>query len=143
MTAAGDIWRPIRRTQFVVRGATDREYVQPSTAAMANDTHRFRAALERSTALRYALAPLCIAVALLVQLAVTGPFPMWSQAPPLIHPTGLFQICVVAAAWFGGAGPGLLAALLATLILPQVIAMNYPLIAAFLDLPRFLAFAIT
>jgi len=93
--------------------------------------------------LRYALAPACIALALLVQLAVTGPFPMWSQAPPLIHPTGLFQICVVAAAWFGGAGPGLLAALLATLILPRLIAMNYPLTAGFLDLPRFLAFAIT
>jgi signal transduction histidine kinase len=68
---------------------------------------------------------------------------MWSDAPPLIHPTGLFQICIVAAAWFGGAGPGFLAAVLATAVMPGLIAMNYPLIAGVLDLPRFLAFAIT
>jgi PAS domain S-box-containing protein len=68
---------------------------------------------------------------------------MWSDAPPLIHPTGLFQICIVAAAWFGGAGPGFLAAVLATAVMPGLIAMNYPLIAGVFDLPRFLAFAIT
>src|SRR5262249_24488410 len=60
-----------------------------------------------------------------------------------IHPTGLFQIWIVVAAWFGGPGPGLLAALLATLALSRLIEMNYPLIAGFFDLPRFLAFAIT
>jgi hypothetical protein len=110
---------------------------------VATETHGFRAALERSAALRYALAPVCIAVALLVQVSISGPVPEWSQSPPLIHPTGLFQISIVAAAWFGGAGPGLLAALLATLVLPHLIAMNYPLTAGFWDLPRFLAFAIT
>jgi len=111
--------------------------------AVAKDTHGFRATLARSAALRYALAPVCIAVALLVQVSISGPVPEWSQSPPLIHPTGLFQISIVAAAWFGGTGPGLLSAVLATLLLPHLIAMNYPLTAGFLDLPRFLAFAIT
>ena len=110
---------------------------------MAEDTHRFRAKLEGSTALRYALAPVCIAVALLLEISVIGPLPVWSPSAPLIHPTGLFQACIVAAAWFGGAGPGFLAALLATLVLPLLITMNYPLIAGFFDLPRFLAFGIT
>lgn len=110
---------------------------------MAQDAHRLRAKLKRSSALRYALAPVWITVALLLEISVVGRFPVWSSSPPLIHPTGLFQICIVAAAWFGGAGPGLLAALLATLILPHVIAMNYPLIAGVFDLPRFLAFGIT
>ena len=101
---------------------------------MAEDIHRFRTKLERSTALRYALAPVCIAVALLLHLSVIGPF---------LHPTGLFLAAIVAAAWFGGAGPGFLAALLATFVLPQLIAMSYPLIADFFDLPRFLAFGMT
>ncbi len=110
---------------------------------MAKDTHGFRATLARSAALRYALAPVCIGVALLLQMSISGPVPEWSQSPPLIHPTGLFQISIVAAAWFGGTGSGLLSAVLATLLLPHLIAMNYPLTAGFLDLPRFLAFAIT
>src|SRR4029453_6105953 len=50
---------------------------------------------------------------------------------------------IVVAAWFGGPGPGFLAALLATLVLPLLIAMNYPLVAGFFDLPRFLPFALT
>src|SRR5262249_46966218 len=49
----------------------------------------------------------------------------------------------VAAAWFGGVGPGLVAALLATLTMPLLIAMNYPLVAGFFDLPRFVGFGIT
>jgi PAS domain S-box-containing protein len=113
---------------------------------MANNTHRFRgfrAKLEESTALRYALAPVCIAVAVVLHISVIGPVPMWSLSVPPIHPTGLFQTCIVAAAWFGGAGPGFLAALLATLVLPLLIDMNYPLIAGFFDLPRFLPFGIT
>jgi len=110
---------------------------------MAEDTHRFRAKLEESTALRYALAPVCIAVAVLLQISLIGPLPVESLSVPPIHPTGLFQVCIVVAAWFGGAGPGFLAALLATLVLPRLIAMNYPLIAGFFDLPRFLAFGIT
>jgi PAS domain S-box-containing protein len=112
-------------------------------AAMAEDTHRFRAKLEGSTALRYALASVCIAVAVLLQISLIGPLPGGAPSVPPIHPTGLFQVCIVAAAWFGGAGPGFLAALLATLVLPLLIAMNYPLIAGFFDLPRFVAFGIT
>src|SRR5262245_61980838 len=111
---------------------------------MAEDTHRFWVKLEGSMALRYALAPVCIAVALLLQIAVIGPsVPVWSSSPPPIHPTGLFQVCIVATAWFGGPGPGFLAALLATLVLPLLLTMNYPLTAGFFDLPRFMAFGIT
>ena len=90
--------------------------------------------LEDSRALRYALAIVSVAVAVSLHISPVGPF---------LHPTGLFLACIVAAAWFGGAGPGLLAALLATFALPQLIPMNYPLIADFFDLPRFLAFAMT
>src|SRR5437868_2145822 len=111
---------------------------------MADHTQRFLEKLEGSTALRYDLAPVCIAVAMLLQISVIGPsFPVWSSSPPPIHPTGLFQVCIVAVAWFGGAGPGFLAALLATLALPLLITMNYPLIAGFFDMPRFVAFGIT
>ena len=97
-------------------------------------TRRFLAKLEKSTALRYALAPICVVVAVLLHISVIGPF---------LHPTGLFLAGIVAAAWFGGPGPGFLAALLATFALPQLIAMSYPLIAGFFDLPRFLAFGMT
>jgi PAS domain S-box-containing protein len=105
-----------------------------ATARDRNERHRFVAKLEKSAALRYALAPVCIAVAVLLHLSVIGPF---------LHPTGLFLAGVVAAAWFGGAGPGLLSALLATFALPQLIEMNYPLVGGFFDLPRFLAFGMT
>jgi len=105
--------------------------------------HRFRVRLEGSTGLRYALAPVCVAVAVLLHISVIGRVPEWSQSAPLVHPTGLFQASIVAAAWFGGAGPGLVASLLATLALPQLITMNYPLTGGFFDLPRFLAFVIT
>jgi PAS domain S-box-containing protein len=91
------------------------------------------ATLEEFVALRYALAPLCVAVAVLLHLSAIGSF---------LHPTGLFLASVVAAAWFGGAAPGLLAALLATLVLPQLIEMSYPLVADFFDLPRFLTFGL-
>jgi len=97
----------------------------------------------RFTALRYALALLCVALVVAVQIAFIGPVPASSQVVPLIHPTGLFQAGVVAAAWFGGVGPGLLAALLATLVMPRLIEMNYPLLAGVFDLPRFLAFTFT
>ena len=90
--------------------------------------------MTRSTALRYALAPACIALAVLLHLSAAGPF---------LHPTGLFLIAVVAAAWFGGAGPGFVAAVLATFALPQLIPMSYPLVAGFFDLPRFVTFGIT
>jgi len=84
-------------------------------------------------ALRYALAPACVLLAVLLQLSPAG---------PTFHPTGLFAIAVVAAAWFGGAGPGFLAAVLATFALPQLIAMSYPLLGGSLDLPRFITFSI-
>src|SRR5215813_9802852 len=110
---------------------------------MAEDTHRFRVKLAGSTALRYALAPVCIAVPVVLQMSLIGPLPVGPPSVPPIHPTGLFQVCIVVAAWFGGAGPGFLAALLATLVLPWLLTLNYPLIAGFFDLPRFLAFGIT
>jgi PAS domain S-box-containing protein len=103
-------------------------------SALPDGTHRFLAKLEESTPLRYALAPVCVALAVLLHISVIG---------PLLHPTGLFLAGIVAAAWFGGAGPGFLAALLATFVLPLLIEMNYPLVAGFFDLPRFLAFGIT
>ena len=87
----------------------------------------------RAIALRYALAPACILLAVLVQ---------FSPAGPALHPTGLFAIAVLAAAWFGGAGPGFLAAALATFTLPRLIAMSYPLIGGFLDLPHLITFSI-
>src|SRR5712671_4866796 len=95
---------------------------------------RFVAKLQQSAALRYVLAPACIAVTALLNISALGPF---------LHPTALFLAGIVAAAWFGGAGPGFLAALLATLVLPQLITMSYPLTAGFFDLPRFLAFGLT
>ena len=54
----------------------------------------------QAAALRYALAPACILLAVLVYLSPAGR--CFSLA-------GLFVFAVLAAAWFGGAGPGLLA----------------------------------
>ena len=87
----------------------------------------------RAAALRYALAPACVLLAVLLHLSPAG---------ATLHPTGLFAIAVLAAAWFGGAGPGFLAAVLATFTLPQLIATSYPLLGGFLDLPRFVTFSI-
>src|SRR5258705_5854291 len=134
MTAAARAFSTARDVQGVCSIAV---------TAVAKATLGFRAARARSAALRFALAPVCRAVALLVQVSISGPVPEWSKSALRIHQTGLFQISIVAAAWFGGTGPGLLSAVLATLLLPHLIAMNYPLTAGFLDLPRFLAFAIT
>ena len=41
-----------------------------------------------------------------------------------------------------GPGPGFIAAVLATLAVPQLIAVSYPLLGGFLDLPRFTTFSI-
>src|SRR5258708_26871754 len=76
--------------------------------------------------LHYALAPLYVALATLVHVSPAGPF---------LHPTGLFVLAVVAAGWFGGPGPGFFAALLATLVVPQLIPISYPLTAGWLHLP--------
>ena len=87
----------------------------------------------RAVALQYALAPACVLLAVLLHLSPAG---------ATLHPTGLFAIAVLAAAWFGGAGPGFLAAVLATFTLPQLIAMSYPLLGGFLDVPRFITFSV-
>src|SRR5262245_2608147 len=84
-------------------------------------------------ALRYAQAPGWILFAALLHLSPIG---------PSLHPTGLFTLAVVAAAWFGGAGPGFLAAVLATFALPQLIAMSYSLVGGVFDLPRFVTFSV-
>jgi hypothetical protein len=64
-----------------------------------------RASLEervmQAVALRYALAPTCILLAVLVYLSPAG---------RTLSLAGLFVFAVLAAAWFGGAGPGLVAA---------------------------------
>ena len=87
----------------------------------------------RVVALRYALAPACVLLAVLLYL---------SPAQPVVSPAGPFLLAVLAAAWFGGAGPGLLAAVLATLAVPQVVSVSYPLVGGFLDLPRFIVYSI-
>src|SRR5437660_3954767 len=85
-------------------------------------------------AARYALAPICIGAAVLLQL---------SPASDLIHPTGFFLLGVVAVAWVGGVAPSVLAALLAALALPQLITMSSPLLWGFFDLPRFITLGLT
>src|SRR5258706_13278348 len=81
--------------------------------------------------LHYALAPLYVALATLVHVSPAGPF---------LHPTGLFVLAVVAAGWFGGPGPGFFAALLATLVVPQLIPISYPLTAGWRRPPPLLPF---
>ena len=92
-----------------------------------------RKELLAAAALRYALAPACVLFAVALHLSPAG---------AMLHPTGLFTIAVVAAAWFGGAGPGFLAAVIATFTLPQLIAMSYPLLGGILDLPRLVTFSV-
>jgi len=87
----------------------------------------------RARVLRYALAPACILLAALF---------FRSPAGPVFSLAGLFVFAVLAAAWFGGVGPGLLAALLATFTLPQLVTVSYPLLGGFLDLPRFITFSV-
>jgi PAS domain-containing protein len=100
-------------------------------------TERARAA---AIAWRYGLAALCIAIAALAHVSPVG---------PLFHPMGLFILGVVAAAWFGGAGPGVFAAFLSAIALPHLIAItyplsvDYPLLADFFDLPRFITLGLT
>ena len=65
-----------------------------------------------------------------------------SPAQPAVSGAGPFLLAVLAAAWFGGAGPGFLAAVLATLAVPHVVTVSYPLVGGFLDVPRFIAYSI-
>ena len=91
-------------------------------------------------ALRYALAPACIGLAILLHITPLG---------SLFHPSGMFILGVVTAAWFGGCGPGVLAAFLSALALPHLIAityplsLDYPLLAGIFDLPRFITLGLT
>jgi PAS domain S-box-containing protein len=91
-------------------------------------------------ALRYALAPACVGAAVLLHVSPAG---------SLLHPTGPYVLGVLAAAWFGGVGPGVFAAFLSALSLPQLIAItgpfstDYPLLGGFFDLPRFVTLALT
>jgi PAS domain S-box-containing protein len=87
----------------------------------------------RAAALRYALAPACVLLAALLY---------FSPAQPLLSLAGLFVFAVIGAAWFGGAGPGLTAAVLATFALPRLVAVDYPLLGGLLDVPRFITFSI-
>src|SRR5262245_50734852 len=87
----------------------------------------------RGLVLRYALAPACLLVAVLVYL---------SPARALLPPAGLFVFAILIAAWFGGPGPGLLAATLAAASMPQLVPVSYPLLAGILDQPRFIAFSV-
>jgi len=82
--------------------------------------------------LRYALAPASIGMAVLL---------FRSPAGPVLSLAGLFSFAVLAAAWYGGVGPGFVAALIATFALPQLITVAYPLIGGFLDAPRFTTFS--
>jgi PAS domain S-box-containing protein len=85
-------------------------------------------------ALRYALAPACAGVAMLLHSSPVGAF---------FHPMGLFILGVLAAAWFGGAGPGVLAAFLSAAALPHLVVNTFPLLAGYFDLPRFIALGLT
>src|SRR5712671_3833172 len=133
-------WAPARccpsplRAKSCCRRCANRSRIAMDRPRLGALRERFAAKLQESAALRYALAPACIGLCVLLNISVLGPF---------LHPTALFLAGIVAAAWFGGAGPGFLAALLATLVLPQLITMSYPLTAGFFDLPRFLAFGLT
>src|SRR5262245_5295643 len=87
----------------------------------------------RAVALRYTLAPACVLLAVLLYL---------SPAQSAVSLAGPFLIAVLAAAWFGGAGPGFLAAVLATLAVPHVVTVSYPLVGGFPDVPRLVVYSI-
>src|SRR5260370_23181894 len=74
--------------------------------------HRLMARSQAPPLLHYALAPLYVALATLVHVPPAGPF---------VHPTGLFALAVLPAAWFRGPRAGVVAALLARPRLPHVI----------------------
>jgi len=82
-------------------------------------------------AARYASGPIWILLAALLYLSPAG---------PSLHLPSLFLFGVLAVAWFGGIGPGLVSAVLATLALPYLAVTNHQLLGGFLDLPCFVAF---
>ena len=83
-------------------------------------------------ALRYALAPVCVAGSALLQASPLDTF---------LHPIGPFVFGVLVAAWFGGVGPGVLAAFLSAAAQP--FAVGDPLAWDLFDLPRFVTLALT
>ena len=87
----------------------------------------------RAVALRYALAPASVLLAVLLHLSPAG---------SLFPYGGLFFLAVVGAAWFGGAGPGCLTAALGAFALPQLMAASHTVLGGFLDLPRLVVFSI-
>jgi PAS domain S-box-containing protein len=87
----------------------------------------------RALALRYALAPACILLAVLLHRTPAG---------SVLSGAGLFLFAVLAAAWFGGVGPGLVAAVLAAFALPALEAPATPLLGGVLDLRRFIVFSV-
>ena len=93
-----------------------------------------------ATTLRYALAPACVAAAVLLRVSPLGSY---------FYPTEPFILGVVAAAWFGGVGPGVFAALLAAVTVPQLLVLtqlpssDYRLFWGFFDLPRFITLGLT
>lgn len=90
--------------------------------------------------LRYALAPACIGAAVLLRASPLGAF---------FYPTEPFILGVLAAAWFGGAGPGVFAALLSSVTVPQLVPLTqlpsteYRLLWGFFDWPRFIPLGLT
>ncbi|HSU76373.1 MAG TPA: hypothetical protein VLI89_04850, partial [Burkholderiales bacterium] len=100
-------------------------------------TERARAA---AIARRYALALACVGAAVLLRVSPLG---------SLFYPTEPFIIAVVAAAWFCGVGPGVFAALLSALTVPQLVALTqlpsteYRLLWGFFDFPRFITLGLT
>jgi len=92
-----------------------------------------RKELLAAVVLRYALAPACVLLTVLVHLSPVGSlFPI----------AGLFAFAALCAAWFGGPGPGFLTGALGALTLPQLVTVSYPLLGGFLDLPRLMVFSV-
>jgi PAS domain S-box-containing protein len=90
--------------------------------------------------LRYAVAPACVSIAVVLHTANAG---------ALLHPMGLFILAVVASAWLGGTTTGVLAAFLSAIALPHLTASTYPLsmayppLAGFFDPLCFIALGLT
>src|SRR5262245_21122425 len=140
---------PSRFGRIRRRGAPARGQKSAAQAIHPQGTARRHARVSRglsvsrgkaAIALRYALAPACVLVSVLLYVSPAG---------TLFHPTGPSILGVLAAAWFGGAGPGVLAAFLSALSLPQLIGISeslstdYPLLGGIFDLPRFITLGLT
>ncbi len=74
----------------------------------------------RSWLFRYGVAVGCAAAGLLIAL----------QTVPVLHSSTVFLAAVVIASWFGGPGPGLLTAVLATWVVEYLLHSAAPLVHA-------------